>query len=160
MALDFERELRDIQQWYHQKPDTFGTSNSKGVRKGANLSCKLSSLATVSKNEMLVWLKNVQKTWKVGKMQYINVHFPGDHYIQTNFTFWCRTVKLLNLHERATHFLNTNEWRILEQASFWSYHYCASHDLPLKSSAINLNKWRKYILVATQNIYNRTYSLV
>ena len=77
MALDFERELRDIQQWYDQNPIIFGTFNSKGVRKGADLSCKLSSLATGSKNVMLVWLKNVQKAWKVGKMQYINVHFPG-----------------------------------------------------------------------------------
>ena len=140
MALDFERELRDIQQWYHQKPDTFGTSSSKGVRKGAKLSCKLSSLATVSKNEMLVWLKNVQKTWKVGKMQYINVHFPGDHYIQTNLTFWCRTVKLLNLHERATHFLNPNEWRVLDKANFLSFCTYMLRNSHSKSSATNLNQ--------------------
>ena len=40
-------------------------------KEGISNKSNLSSLATGSKNVILVWLKNVQKAWKVGKMQYI-----------------------------------------------------------------------------------------
>ena len=78
-------------------------------------------------------------------MQYINVHFPGVHFIQTNITFWVLRVKPLNVRERATHFLKPIELKVLKHFPFLSYHISTPRNAPLKSSATKVNQRRKYI---------------
>ena len=78
-------------------------------------------------------------------MQYINVHFPGIHFIQTNITFWVLRAKPLNVRERATHFLKPIKLKVLKHCPFLSYHISTPRNAPLKSSATKVNQRRKYI---------------
>ena len=91
---------------YDQKARVFEGSNSKRFRKGKVLPCRLSGLAVLSRNVSLVSMKKLQNSQKVGKVQYINLHFPGNHFIQTNFTFLLAEVKLIDLHEYTAHIQN------------------------------------------------------
>ena len=105
----FGRELRDVELRYDDKPGIFKILYLFGFRKCTLLPCMLCSLTAASKNVNLVHMKNSQKTQKVGKFYKINFHFAGDHYIQTNFTFWLSAFKLLDLCEKPIHF-----WKALE----------------------------------------------
>jgi len=73
-------------------------------------------------------------------MQYINVHFSGVHFIQTNITFLVLRVKPLNVREKATHFLKPLEFEVLKHDPLSSYHISTSRNSPLKSCATKVNQ--------------------
>ena len=112
VTSDFDLELLSLGPMYDQKARVFEGSNSKRFRKGMVLPCRLSGLAVLSKNVSLVSMKKLQNSQKVGKVQYINLHFPGNHFIQTNFTFLLAAVKIIDLHEHAAAFQTPYEVRI------------------------------------------------
>ena len=99
---------------YDDKPGIFKILHLFGFRKCTLLPCMLCSLTAASKNVNLVRMKNSQKTRKVGKFYNIDFNFAGDHYIQTNFTFWPSAFQLLALCENPAHVWKAHEWRILK----------------------------------------------
>ena len=104
--MDFDLKLLNVGPMYDQNARVFEGSNSKRFRKGKVLPCRLSGLAVLSRNVSLVSMKKLQNSQKVGKVQYINLHFPGNHFIQTNFTFLLAEVKLIDLHEYTAYIQN------------------------------------------------------